>query len=50
MAWGIKRKGLRYEWSCFFSSHGAATGKAWTRKGAERKLKDAQYKILVEDR
>lgn len=51
MGWEIEKKGfLHYEWVVWFSSHGLVMGKARTRKQAEKKLKEAQYKLLVEDR
>lgn len=33
---------VRYEWSCMFSSCGAAWGTAWRRKQAEMRLIRAQ--------
>lgn len=37
----------RYDWVVMFSSYGAATGTALTRKQAERRLSMAQGQLLA---
>lgn len=36
----IERRGLRWYWRFYHSGYGYADGYAWTRKAAERRLRD----------
>lgn len=49
--WRIKRKRTFYKpyhWELILTSHGAAWGRAWTKKGAEKQLLMEQGRMFGE--
>jgi len=46
--WSIKRKGLKWEYVCANTAYGLIFGYAWTKKGAKKKLIQAERELYSE--